>query len=254
MRPIAAGLAAACALAAQAQAPRDDPWELRLEASRESLDKGHADWREELAQLAWRPQAGRSIFGGYRRTERFGAADREGFAGAYLPVPGLTAVLRLEGTASTTHRVLPRRSWLAEAIQPLGEGWVASGGGRRLRYAAGEATWAWVGIERYAGPYRFGYVAQVARPGGGGGWSPAHRLSASWYRGELTFVTLTAARGREVESVLGAGLLQTDVRAASLAAGLELAPRWGLLLELGWTRQGELYTRRAARIGTRLHF
>ena len=103
------------------------------------------------------------------------------------------------------------------------------------------------------GDYRFAYTGYLSRPGSGA-WSPAHRLAASWYRGDLTFATLSAARGREVENVFGAGLLATDVRSYSLQAGVELARNVGLTFEWAQVRQGDLYTRRTGRIGTRLLF
>jgi YaiO family outer membrane protein len=111
----------------------------------------------------------------------------------------------------------------------------------------------WLQVEKYVGDYRFAWHAQVSRVENSS-WAPAHRLSASWYRGELTFATLTLARGREVENVPPDGLLQTDVRAASLSGSLEVAPRWALTGELAWAEQGDLYTRRTARLGTRLLF
>lgn len=251
--PFLAPCMLAVASAALAQEPRPHPWELRVDAGRDSLTRGLADWTEFAAQLSWRPGTRESVLGGYRETERFGQRDREAFAGAHVPVPGAATLVHLEVAASSTHRVLPRRVYLGEVVQPLGQGWVVSAGGKASRYAASDVRAAWVNVEKYLGDYRFAYHGQVSGPRGAG-WSPAHRVSGSWYRGELTFVTLLAARGREVENLFPAGLLQADTRAASLSAGVEVARGWGLVLELGWTRQGDLYTRRTARLGTRLLF
>ena len=241
------------AAGACAQEPRPFPFEARLDAQHDSLDRAFADWREAAAQLSWRPGNRESAFAGYRTTERFGQRDREGFAGGFIPIPGAATMLHAEGSWSGTHRVLPRSTALAEVVQPLGGGWVVAAGGRWSRYAAADVRAGWLGVEKYMGDFRFAYQGIVSRPEHAG-WSPSHRLAGSWYRGDLTFVTLAAARGREVENLFPAGLLQTDVRAAAAAAGIELARRWGLVLELGWTRQGDLYTRRTARIGTRILF
>ena len=111
----------------------------------------------------------------------------------------------------------------------------------------------WLQAEKYVGNFRFGWHAQVSRPEGTG-WSPAHRLIASWYRSELTFATLTLARGREVENVPPDGLLVNDVRSVALSGSYELAPRWAITGEVASSRQGELYTRRTLRLGTRLLF
>jgi YaiO family outer membrane protein len=149
--------------------------------------------------------------------------------------------------------VLPRHAYLLELAQPLGSGWVLTGGGRQARYDTGDVQATWLQVEKYVGDFRFGWHAQVSRTESSG-WAPAHRLTASWYRGELTSATLTLARGREVENVPPDGLLQTDVRAVSLAGSVEVATRWALTGELAWSEQGDLYTRRTARIGTRLLF
>jgi len=162
-------------------------------------------------------------------------------------------VLHGEGSWSNTHHVLSRHAYLLELAQPLGKGWVLTGGGRQARYDTGDVQATWLQVEKYAGALRFAWHAQVSRVESSG-WAPAHRLSASWYGGELTSATLTLARGREVENVPPDGLLQSDVRAASLSGSFEVAPRWALTGEIAWTEQGELYTRRTARLGTRLHF
>jgi YaiO family outer membrane protein len=253
VRRFAIAAMVACAAGAQAGEPRPHPWDLRVDGVHDNLDNGYDDWRELMAQLAWRPDTRTSLFGSYRETERFDLRDREAAAGAYLPLGGGGAVLHGEGSWSKTHHVLARHAYLLELAQPLGQGWVLTGGGRQARYETGDVQATWLQVEKYVGDYRFAWHAQVSRVESSG-WSPAHRLSASWYRGELTFATLTLARGREVENVPPSGLLQTDVRAASLSGSLELVPRWALTGELAWTEQGELYTRRTARLGTRLLF
>ena len=244
-------LAALALLAAPAlaQEARHDPWELRLEGQRDRLSRDLPDWSEALLQLAWRPTNRQAVFGGYRETERFDLRDREGFAGAYIPLPGVRSSIHAEFAASSTHRVLAKRTSLLEFVQPLEHGWVLSAGGRHQDFSVSKARAAWVTVERYVGDWRLAYRYTASGPQGQG-WAPSHRATASWYRGELTFVTLDLARGREVEFIPPA-LVQSRVKAASLAAGVEVAPRWGLSLELGWVEQGDLYTRRFARIGAR---
>jgi YaiO family outer membrane protein len=245
-------LVAACApLGAFAEEAPQPPFEVRAEAQRENLDHGQPDWREELLQFAWKPRRDTSLSAGARATERFDLKDREGFAAAYVPIAGRT-VLHLEGSASSTHHVLPKGSGLAEIAIPFGTGWVGSIAGKYARYDTGNVRMASGTLEKYVGDYRLAYTGYLSRPEGAG-WTPAHRFAASWYRGTLTFITLSYATGREVESLPG-GLLVTDVRGASLVGGYELQPNWGITLELGQVRQGDLYTRRGVRIGTRVLF
>jgi YaiO family outer membrane protein len=248
------GLAAVVLLASLACAAEDrpDPWEARAEAGHDSLDHGLAPWREGMLQLAWRPHTGLALFGGGRETERFDQRDREAFAGAYLPL-GAASTLHLEASSSSTHHVLARSVALAEVSHSLGDGWVPSIGARLARYDASDVRTMTAGLEKYLGDWRFAYAGWASKTDTSG-WAAAHRLSATWYHGELTYVTLAGARGREVENFFPAGLVTTDVRAASIAAGLELAPRIGVSAELAETRQGNLYRRRGVRIGSRFLF
>lgn len=245
---------AACAacLACAAQ-ERPQYFELRVDGAHDDLDKGKSDWNEAVAQLAWHPRKDFAVLGGARTTERFEQRDREGFAGLYLPLGSSRSVLHVEGTASPTHKVLARHAILADVAIPFGGGWVVTPGAKRSRYATGDVVVASAGIEKYSGSYRLGYTGYLSRVEGGS-WSPAHRIAASWYRGELTSLTLSAARGREVENAYPLPLLVTDVRSYSLAGGVEITPGWGLTFEAYHVRQGELYTRRGARLGTRVLF
>lgn len=252
-RSIYAG--ACCALfatAASGAEPSATPWEVRAEAQHDNLDHGQPDWSEELLQLAWKPRAGLAILGGARATERFDQRDGEGFGAAYLPLAA-TTTLHLEGSASGTHHVLARESGLAEISQQLGHGWVASVGGKLARYDTGDVRIASATVEKYVGDWRLAYTGYLSRADDGG-WAPAHRLSATWYRDTLTYVTASAATGRELENVLPQGLVSTDVRAYAVGGGLRLGREWGLSLDAGHVRQGDLYTRRYARLGLRVLF
>lgn len=248
----AAALAIAVALPSAAQ-DRPYPWEWRVDGAHENLDNGYADWKEAATQLTWSPRRGLAVLGGARATERYDQRDNEGFGGFYLPLGSAGTTLHAEATGSSTHRVLARWTTLVEASQPLGHGFVLTGGGKFSRYAQSDVQMLNGTIEWYSGDYRLAYTGFISRPEGVG-WAPAHRVAASWYRGTLTYVTLSLARGREVENVFPTGLLVTDVRAASLTAGLELTPQWGLTFEYAHVRQGDLYTRRTGRLGTRFLF
>ena len=250
--PLACAWCALVATAAIAQEASPTPWEFRAEAQHDNLDHGQPDWSEELLQLAWKPRRGLAILGGARATGRFDQRDREGFAAGYLPLTP-TTTLHIEGSASGTHHVLARDSGLAEVAQELGGGWVASIGGKLARYDTGDVRIGSLTIEKYLGDWRLAYTGYLSRADDGG-WAPAHRLAATWYRDTLTFVTASVATGREVENVLPQGLVSTDVRAYALGGGLGLGRAWGLSLDAGHVRQGDLYTRRYARLGLRVLF
>lgn len=251
MKRSLAALLACAAFAAQGQ--ERAPWEVRLEGAHESLDHPYDSWREAAAQVAWRPAPEQAFIAGARATERYGLRDNEAIAAAYLPLAPKGPTLHLEATGSSTHHVLPRSTFLAEAGLPFGQGWVALGGLKASRYSTSDVRTATATLEKYRGDWRFAYTIYLAKPDGGA-WSPTHRLAATWYRSELTQAGISASRGREVENVPPQGLITSEVRNVTLTAGFEVAPRWGLVLEWAWHEQGDLYSRRSLRLGTRFLF
>lgn len=243
---------ATLALATHAQEPVAPTWEARAEAQHDNLDHGRPAWKEELAQLAWKPRQGLAVFGAARATERFNLRDREGYGGAYVPLtPSLN--LHVEAGASETHHVLPRHATLAELSYRLGDGWVGSLAAKAARYETGNVRTAIGTIEKYAGDWRLAYTGYLSRPAAGP-WGASHRFSATWSRSALTYAGGSIGFGREIENVIPAGLLVTDVRGATLGGGIEVVRNLGLGLELGYVRQGDLYTRRYARLGARYLF
>jgi len=133
----------------------------------------------------------------------------------------------------------------------LGDGWVASIAAKKTRFTQDDTATAFATIEKYVGEWRLAYTAYITRLEGGS-WSPTHRGTASWNRGDFNYVTFNAARGREVENVVPVGLVTSDVTTYSIGAGIEIAARWGLTFEWAHQKQGDFYTRRSARLGTRL--
>jgi YaiO family outer membrane protein len=248
MKRALAFLAGAAPLIAQAF-----PWDMRLEAERDNLDHGYADWKEALVQLAWKPEKSLAILGGARETERFDQRDHEIFAGAYLPLGSERTVLHVEGSASSSHNVLPRSVWVAEISQEIVKGWVVAAGYKASSYTTGDTETVLGTLDWYFGDYRLGYNLYLTRLEGAS-WAPSHRISASWYRSTLTNATVAGAFGREVENIFPTGLVTTDVRSFYVSGGIELTPQWGLTFWAGQERQGDLYTRRGARIGTRILF
>ena len=241
--------AAGCAAAVAAAQPLGV--ELRPFATHENLDNGYQDWREAGAELAWRDAPGRLFAFRGRETERYGLRDREAALVMALPIDAQWN-LSLEATGASDAKVLPEWSAVATLARTLGSGWVASGSWKQTQYTTSEVAMATAGLERYVGNYRFGYTVYLSRPDGAA-WSPTHRLTASWYGEGLTRVEIGAARGRESENT-PAGLVTSDVRNFNLSGVLGISPSWGLAIDLEGQRQGDLYTRKAIRLGARVFF
>jgi len=241
--------AAGCAAALAAAEPKGG--ELRPYFSRDNLDNGYQDWREAGAEIAWREAPDRVLLVRARETRRYGLTDVEAAFLAALPLSE-SWTLSLEGSGVSAANVLPEWSAAATLARVLDSGWVASGSWKETRYATARVTTATAGIERYLGNYRFAYTAYLSRPEGTA-WSPTHRLTASWYGEGLTRLEVGAARGRESENT-PAGLITSNVRNATFSGCLGITPSWGLTMDLERQRQGDLYTRKAIRLGARVFF
>lgn len=217
--------------------------------SRESLTHGYADWRS--FHLAWQKvfTERKAFYGVLRETERFSRVDREVMAGFSYPLGnGRTALL--EASGSPTHRVLPTWSVLGLMQWDLGGGWDVQAGGRHTEYAAAPANLGLVTVERYWKRYRAAYTLAAGETEGAGS-SLSHRIRLSLYYSDRSAVEVGLAAGREVESLGGSRLLGSDVLSLNLSGRHWLTPAWAVTYDIGWHRQGKLYTRRGFSIGLR---
>ncbi len=235
--------------AAQEIFPRN---ELLLSTAHESLDHGLRDWTESTLQLGHQFARNQSVYGGARQTSRFGLQDREASLGGYLPLSdALTANLEIAGSA--THRVLPENILSAQLACALGGGYVLGTGLRRSEYSSTSSTLAQTGLERYLGNWRLGYTLYLAKADQTA-WSPSHRLVGAYYFDDSASLSLSIAKGRELENVNGTGLRITDVRDVTLSAALPIIRGFSLTLDASHHKQGDLYTRRGIRIGSKIVF
>ncbi|ABC83285.1 YaiO family outer membrane beta-barrel protein [Anaeromyxobacter dehalogenans] len=229
---------------------------VELSQGAEALSGDRPAWRTSALDLAWTGDRDRALAAGgsLREASRFRQDDVEGALWAQAAVAGV--VLGVEGSASPTWEFLPRWSAGARAERGLGAGWIASLGGRLLRYdgelGASTVALATLGLERYFGRWRA--AASGTAAGLHGAWSGSGRLALDLYYGERARVGVSVAAGRELES-LGAGeVLRTDVLGAAVTGVHPFSARWALTWDLTAQRQGELYTRVGGRLGVRRSF
>jgi YaiO family outer membrane protein len=228
---------------------REQRTELESGFSRESLTRGNADWRSFYVE--WRKVFAeqKAFYGVLRETERFSRVDRELMAGFSYPLGKGRAAL-LEASGSPTHRVLPAWSVLGLMQWDLGGGWDVQAGGRHSAYEAAPANLGLVTLERYWKRYRAAYTLAAGETGGAGS-SLSHRLRFSLYYADRSAVEVGFAAGREVESLGGGRLLGSEVLSLNLLGRHWLTPAWAITYDIGWHRQGKLYTRRGFSIGLR---
>ena len=253
MRKLAAALLAGATVATAAMAQEPKPrLEAELGTSVEHLSNNLPAWRSNTVDFSSSGEYKRSYYGQLRSTERFSQKDSDVTVGAYLPF-GQQWTAQLEAGASDTHRVLPRYSLLGQLDRRLDGGWGLQAGLRRSEYERSGTNLTIFGLDRYFRNYRAAYTLYSGRPDGGASGA-SHRLQWSWYYGEHNSLSLSAAHGREVESVFPAGLLTSTVSNRTLFGRHWFSPTWAVSYEASVQEQGDLYTRRGIRVGLRHAF
>lgn len=228
---------------------------LELSQGGDHLSGDRPAWRATALEAVWTGARGAAAGVALRELSRFDEDDVEAAAFAQAPLGGF--VLALEGSASPTWSFVPRWSAGARVERALPAGWVASLGGRALRYDGDVSTTAVLasaGLERYFGRWRAAAVTTAAAVEGE--WSASERLALDVFYGEgdRGRAGASVAAGRELEALGGGRVLRTDVLAAALSGAHPLGARWAVAWELSVQRQGDLYTRTGGRLGLRRRF
>ena len=225
--------------------------EVEIGFSAERLSNDFASWREGYLSVSKKFKSRQAIYGVYRETNRFRQNDREMTAGFYQPV-GKRWTIFAEGSASTTHRVLPKFSTLLQVEHSLKKGWGAQAGWRHTEFNTARTNTGVFTVERYFSNYRAAYTLYVTNLAGAGN-SAAHRVQLTRYYNEKSSLNLSFAAGREVEN-LGARVLQTDVQTFGIGGRHWINQHWGLNYNYNFTRQGSIYTRQGFNFGIRYRF
>lgn len=226
--------------------------EIELNTSYERLNHGYAPWFSLSLDVSKKLANRRVIYGALRETSRFSLRDQEVMGGVYVPL-GKRWLAQVEASASPSHRVLAKWSVFGQLGHELGRGWVAQAGFRRTSYNQTNANLSVLTLERYWKKYRAVYAMYVSHLPGVG-VATSHSVQANYYYRERNSLGLTVAAGQELTNLGARGLLRTEARAVALSGRHWLNNRWTVNYDLNWNRQGDIYTRKGARIGFRFHF
>lgn len=235
--------------AATAPAPSPLARRLALSARRDRLDRGLRDWTGLRLDGAWIPAGRSGLYGALVSERRFGLRDDGVEVGAVLPLGG-------GWTLQPEVGVVPDAGFLPSSYvdlrlqRDLGGGWLASASARRSDYRDVDVQRLALGVERYAGAWRMGYVLGLTRLAGR--HATGHDLRLARAYGERSEVGLQLAAGREA-ALLGPTVVASDVRAAALF-GRHAIGDWALLWNLGRVEQGGLYTRDGLGLGLERRF
>ena len=232
--------------------PAPQPTEIELGSSYEDLGKDINHWRSVYLEGVHRFAPREVIYGQVRESERFARRDQEVLGGFYYPLADTWTGL-VEANASPSHHILAKWSLFAQLEKSFPAGWGLHAGLRHTEYAQSNTNLALVTAERYFGNFRAAYSLYSGRPEGAGS-AASHRFQLSYYYGDGSSVGIAYAVGKEVENVLPAGVLTTDVRSLGLLGRHWFSRQWALSYEALWHEQGTLYTRRGVRVGLRHRF
>jgi YaiO family outer membrane protein len=223
--------------------------EVEAGASREVLTRGEEPWEDYWVRAIVRPAPATHVYGGVRYTRRFGEDDQQLEAGGAAPLGALWS-MRLDGTWSPTHRVLP--IWAASGTlrRQLPRGWGVFFGGGRTVYEATGVNDQHVGVDRRIAAVRLEYRLQLHQIDVGGS-GIHHRVTGTWFYATPSSVSLGIGTGREA-LVVGPG----DVRNVSTLFGALWGIHWlddrtGVSYTFAAYRHGDFFTRTTSSVGVR---
>lgn len=217
-------------------------------ATYENLTNGRAPWRRAYLLFIKRFSTSKVVYGSVEETSRFERTDTEAAGGVHFPLSNRWNAL-VEASISPTHNVLSRWSFLGQVEYMFHGGWGAHAGFRHRQYNAASVNTASLTLEKYITSFRFSYTAYVFHLQNAG-LSVTHRADANHYYGQSA-LNLTLAYGRELENILPAGILRTDVRLVSVGGTHWFTPGWAVSYNGTWHEQGRHYARHGLTLGVR---
>lgn len=220
--------------------------------SKESLNKGYADWSSTYVEAEKKMAERHAVYGMLRETERYDLKDGELLAGYYHPL-GRQWTSLLEANASPTHHVLPKWSVLGQLQYAFGDGWGAHFGLRHTEYDAALTNLRIFTLERYWGDYRAAYTLYSGHLAGAGS-ALSQRIQFSRYYADHSWLGVALSGGEELENLGSAGVQHSDVQSLIFNGRHWFSRDWALTYEATLHRQGDYYTRNGVRLGLRRQF
>lgn len=216
-------------------------WTLSTGGSYDQLDKGFADWNRQFVGLA------RETLQGHRHAVELSRNARGSTADTGLAV---TADYRLGqdwlagvylGTA-VDPVFLPRVDVGAHGGRVLPGDWVVDLALRHRDFSTTAASSATATVEKYVAAIRIAYRFSVSRVTDSPSFT-SQGLTINWYYADAASIGLQYGTGREIESLGGGRLLETEVDSVAVTGRHSLSPRLTLDWFAGIHDQGALYRR-----------
>lgn len=229
------------------------PLEIEGGFTSEKLTNNYDDWSSQYINLAKKLSKGKTVYGALRQTSRFDLKDNEATLGYYHALDKNWTV-HLEGSNSTTHKVLPKWTLFGGVIRGFRGGWVLNLGVRRTEYDGSQINLGMATLERYFGNYQAAYTFYQSQLVGNGS-AQAHGVRLNYFYTDTSRVGISFSSGRELE-FLGPslGVLESDVKSASLSGRHSLTSKFGFTYSYGYHEQGKSYIKRGFQVGIRFLF
>lgn len=237
---------------AEPAAKQERGFEIEAGFSTESLSNGYAPWREAFLTVTKHFEPHQTLAFSWLETSRFALRDQAAQISFHQPLNERWATL-LELKASPTHRVLPKWSSLIQLERTFTHGWAVQVGWRHSEFNQARTNLMITTLERYFSRWRAAYTL-FASSRKGAGISASHLVRGDYYYGERSSIGLGLVRGRELENIVGRGIVVTTVSGVSINGRHWLTDNWGLNYQLTAQQQGNLYIRKGASLGLRYRF
>jgi YaiO family outer membrane protein len=211
----------------------------------ETLGDGVSDWSEKAVRVRrdFAPRTAAEL--GVSSVRRFGRADTQLAAGVTWPM-GQKFVASVDGSYSSTHRILPRHAFGGALQYEFRPAWLIRGGVKRTRYAQDKVSQGVLALEHY-----------IKDVGVTVSWLPtrvfdvtahSYALQTAWYYGDRDAVSLTLATGREVSTIAN-GVVLGKVESVGIGGRHAMSPAWSANYGITYTRQADLYARKGLNVG-----
>jgi YaiO family outer membrane protein len=215
------------------------------------LSNGGANWRSEELRLSTQLAARNSIDATLRHASRFGLTDSQiEFNWAFPLSQKLSGVLT--ATNSTTHRFLPKTDLGASLQYEIAPSWLIHAGTGRTEYEKASISKATLGVEHYFAAFRAALAWRPSRADGVAANGADMRLD--YYYGDLDFIGVQAASGKEAVNIDGHGVVVSSVKSTGVTGRHGLTRNWTLRYGVESVKQGDFYNRTGIRLGAQYAF
>lgn len=232
-----------------ALSPNASSAEIAAGVGADFLDSGFRDWQHSYVRGAFFAHNDVRIRAEARRFERFNLVNTELSTGlTWTLTPRYTIDLEVGTTPSADFR--PDNRYKAELYRNFDWSGGIGIGAEHQQWANSNSTSYFIEPDLYRGNFRYALrFSQVNLSNANSSLNT--RATMGWYYGDLSYVNVVVADGREID-VIGTTVISSNVRSVAMYGRHHLRRAWSFEYALSYTQQGNFYNRTGIEIG--LHY